>query len=110
MRRRDFVTRFGGALLAWPLATAAQRMPYIGFLNTGFPNERAHLVEAFRRGLNEGGYVDGKDVAIEYRWAEGRMDNLPQLAAELVKRNVAVIVGTGGMQPALAAKSVTQTI
>ena len=73
MRRRDFVVRIGGAALAWPLAGLAQRpaMPFIGFLNSGSPNERAQFVEAFRQGLKQGGYIDGQDVAIEYRWAEG---------------------------------------
>lgn len=97
---------------AWPLAALAQRspIPFIGFLNSGSPNERAPFVEGFRQGLKDGGYVDGKDVAIEYRWAEGRFDRLPGLATELVNRNVAVIVATGGMAPALAAKSLTSSI
>jgi len=85
-------------------------MPFIGFLSTGSPNERAHMVESFRKGLKEGGYVDGKDVAIEYRWAEGRADRLPQLAAELVNRKVAVIATSGGAPSVLAAKSATSTI
>ena len=97
---------------AWPLAALAQRttIPFIGFLNSGSPNERAHLVEAFRQGLKEGGYVDGKNLAIEYRWAEGRPDLLPKLAAELVERKIAVIVATGGLASAIAAKSATKTI
>jgi putative ABC transport system substrate-binding protein len=111
MRRREFVARIGTAVLAWPLTTRAQRtIPFIGFLNSGSPNERAHLVEAFRAGLKEGGYVDGKNLAIEYRWAEGRPDLLPKLAAELVERKVAVIVATGSLAPAMAAKSATKTI
>jgi putative ABC transport system substrate-binding protein len=102
----------GGAVLAWPLAALAQRpaMPFIGFLNSGSPNEYAHLVEAFRQGLKAGGYVDGKDVAIEYRWAEGRYERLPGLARDLVDRKVAVITATGTLAPALAAKSATSII
>src|SRR5438477_5790683 len=111
MRRREFVARLAGATLAWPFVARAQRtIPFVGFLNSGSPNERAHLVEAFRQGLKEGGYTDGKDVAIEYRWAEGRQERLPQLAQELVARKVALIVTSGGMSPALAAKSATATI
>src|SRR3954466_4831053 len=109
MRRRQFL--ISSAALAWPLAARAQRsIPFIGFLNSGSPNERAHLVEAFRSGLREGGYVDGKNLAIEYRWAEGKPDLLPKLATELVERKVAVIVATGSLAPAMAAKSATKTI
>ena len=112
MKRRQFIVQIGGAALAWPFAVAAQRpeMPFIGFLSIGSPNERAHLVEGFRKGLKEGGYVDGKDVAIEYRWAEVRPERLPGLAAELVNRKVAVIVASGGVAPTRAAKSATSTI
>src|SRR5436305_10699560 len=111
MRRRQFLAQFGPLALAWPLAARAQRsLPFIGFLNSGSPNERAHLVEAFRAGLKEAGYVDGKNLAIEYRWAEGKPELLPKLAAELVERKVAVIVATGGVGPAMAAKSATKTI
>lgn len=111
MRRRQFLASIGSAALAWPLAVRAQRsIPLIGFLNSGSPNERAHLVEAFRRGLKEGGYVDGKTIAIEYRWAEGNAERLPTLAAELVERKVAVIVATGGVAPAMAAKSASKSI
>src|SRR3954468_14281532 len=111
MRRRQFLAQFGPLALAWPLAARAQRtLPFIGFLNSGSPNERAHLVEAFRTGLKEGGYVDGNNVAIEYRWAEGKPELLPKLAAELVERKVAVIVATGGVGPASAAKSATKSI
>ena len=111
MRRRRFLSAVGAAALAWPLAARAQRtIPFIGFLNSGSPNERAHLVEAFRTGLKEGGYIDGKNLAIEYRWAEGKSDLLPKLASELVERKVAVIVATGSLAPAMAAKSATKTI
>ena len=110
MRRRQFVASIGSAALAWSFAARAQRsIPFIGLLNMGSPNERSHLVDAFRQGLREGGYVDGKNLAIEYRWAEGRVERVPQLVAELIDRKVAVIV-TGGLAPALAAKSATKTI
>ena len=110
MRRRQFLIG-GSASLAWPLLGHAQRsLPFIGFLNSGSPNERAHLIEAFRAGLKEGGYVDGKNLAIEYRWAEGKPELLPKLAGELVERKVAVIVATGSLAPAMAAKSATKTI
>ena len=99
------------ALCGWTFAAQAQaQIPFIGFLNSGSPNERAHFVEAFRQGLKEGGYVDGKNVAVEYRWAEGRPERLPKLAAELVERNVAVIVATGSLAPGIAAKKATSTI
>ncbi len=111
MRRRQFLAGIGSATLAWPLCVRAQpSMPFIGFLNGGSPNDRAHLVDAFRVGLKEGGYVDGKTIAIEYRWAEGKPELLPKLAAELVERNVAVIVATGDLAPAVAAKNATKTI
>ncbi len=109
MRRRQFL--ISSAALAWPFAARAQRtLPFIGFLNSGSPNELAHLVEAFRVGLKEGGYVDGSNIAIEYRWAEGKPEVLPKLANELVERKVAVIVATGSLAPAVAAKSATKTI
>jgi ABC-type uncharacterized transport system substrate-binding protein len=111
MRRREFVAGLGSAALAWPLKTLAQRaIPFIGLLNSGSPNERAHLVDAFRSGLREGGFVEGKNLGIEYRWDEGRPELLPKLASELVERKVAVIVATGGNGPALAAKAATKSI
>jgi putative tryptophan/tyrosine transport system substrate-binding protein len=111
MRRRQFAAWLAGVPFSWALAAHAQRaFPFVGFLNSGSPGERAHLVEAFRRGLKEGGYVDGRNVAIEYRWAEGRPERLPALAAELVERNVSVIVATGSLAPGLAAKSATPKI
>ena len=113
MGRRAFlqgvIAFSGGSALSFA-ALAQRAMPLVGFLNSGSPKERAHLVEAFRKGLAEGGYVEGKDVAIEYRWAEGRSDRLAQLASELVNRKVVVIAATGGVAPGMAAKSVTSTI
>jgi putative ABC transport system substrate-binding protein len=112
MERRRFLGVLCATAAASPLATLAQRptMPFVGFLNTGSPNERTHLVEAFRQGLKEAGYIDGKDVAIEYRWAEGHYERLPSLASELVRRQVAVIAATGGSEPGVAAKAATSTI
>ncbi len=112
MDRRAFIGSFAGGLLAAPLAARAQQpaLPVIGYLSSGSLTQRSHQVAAFHRGLNETGYVEGQNVAIEYRWADDGYDRLPGLAADLVRRQVAVIAATGGNVSAQAAKAATTTI
>jgi putative ABC transport system substrate-binding protein len=112
MRRRDLLAMLGGVAMARPFAARAQApaMPAIGFLSGRSPDEAAQLLTAFRQGLNETGYVEGKNVGIEFRWAEGHYDQLPALASDLVRRRVAVLVATGGSSSLLAAKAATAKI
>src|SRR5262245_40061854 len=111
MRRREFIIGLGGAA-ALPVAAHAQQpaMPVIGFLHTASADRFRPQLDAFHRGLRNAGYVEGQNVAIEYRWADGQLDRLPEMAADLVRRNVTVIAATGGVISTVVARKATSTI
>jgi putative tryptophan/tyrosine transport system substrate-binding protein len=112
MRRREFITLLGGAAVGWPIGGRAQQasVPVIGFMSSRSSADSEYLVAAFRKGLSEEGYIDGQNVAIEFRWANGQYDQLPALAADLIKQKIAVLAAVGGEPSALAAREATSTI
>jgi putative ABC transport system substrate-binding protein len=112
MRRREFITLLGGAAVSWPLTARAQQaaMPVVGWMSGRSPQDSEHLLAAFREGLRETGFVEGESVAIEYSWADGRYEQLREMAADLLRRRIAVLVAVGGDPSALAAKQATSTI
>jgi putative tryptophan/tyrosine transport system substrate-binding protein len=112
MRRRDFIKVIAGSAVTWPLVAHAQQsaMPVVGLLDQRLPDELADRLRGFRQGLRDSGFTEGQNVAIDYRWAENKLDRLPDLAADLVRRQVAVIATTSGVSPTLAAKTATTTI
>jgi putative ABC transport system substrate-binding protein len=112
MNRRQFITLVGGAAATWPFSAGAQQpaMPVIGFLDARFPDAMADRLRGLRQGLGETGYVEADSVTLLYRWAENKVDRLPEMAAELVRRRVAAIIASGGIAAILAAKAATVTI
>src|SRR5262245_49423413 len=112
MRRREFITLVGGAAAAWPLAARAQQpaMPVVGLISAGFPELAGYVLTAFRHGLNENGYVESQNVTVEYRWARGRFDLMPELVADLLRRGVTVIATPGNLTGTIAAKAATTAI
>jgi putative ABC transport system substrate-binding protein len=112
MQRRDFITLLGGPAAAWPIATRAQQpeLPTVGWLHGANPDAYAPMANAFRKSLNQSGYFEVQNVRIEYRWADGRLERLRELAADLVRRQVSVIFAGGGAEPALAAKAASSEI
>jgi putative ABC transport system substrate-binding protein len=110
--RREFITLLGGAAVAWPVAARAQQpaVPVIGFMSTLSPESISSPMAGFHQGLKEAGYIESQNVAIEYRWAQGHYDRMPELAADLVRRKVAVIVASGGDPSPQIAKAASQTI
>ena len=110
LKRREVLTLLGGAAAAWPFAARAQQMPVIGLLHSASPEAFAPFLAALREGLSEAGFIDGQNVRIDLRWAEGQYDRLPAMAKELVGQQVALIIAGGGDRPALAAKAATTTI